>query len=321
MSAKYIFGPVASRRLGASLGVDLTPSKTCSLNCIYCEAGETNALLRERREYVPVREVIRQLNEVLSLNPMLDYVTFSGAGEPTLNSGLGVVIDYIKNNFPQYPVCLLTNGVLLGDPNLQAEIAPVDLVVPSLDCSCEEEFQKINRPAPGLNFIALRDGLFDYALKRKNKLWLELFIVPGINDSDAAIERFAELVKGIKPDKVQLNTLDRPGCVEWIVPSSRVNTMRFINVLKNIVEVEAIGPFKYKSPGLCAEYQSETVDQSIIELVKRRPCTIADIQLALNLSGETLKKRLDSMVQAGILQSERQVRGEFFRSGDDGRID
>jgi wyosine [tRNA(Phe)-imidazoG37] synthetase (radical SAM superfamily) len=317
MSAKYIFGPVASRRLGASLGVDLTPAKTCSLKCVYCEAGETTALLRERREYVPIREVLRQLNEVLALEPALDYVTFSGAGEPTLNSGLGQVIEFIKNNYPQYPVCLLTNGILLGDAQLQAEIAPVDLVIPSLDCSSDEEFWQINRPAPGLTFASLRDGLIDYAAKRNNMLWLELFIVPGINDSDASIERFAELVRSIKPDKVQLNTLDRPGCVDWIVPSSRTNTLRFISVLEKITAVEAVGPFKYKSPSLCADYKTEDIDGAIVELVRRRPCTIADVQLALNLPGVKLKQRLDAMVEAGILQSERQTRGEFFRHCDD----
>ncbi|MCK4981982.1 MAG: radical SAM protein, partial [Victivallaceae bacterium] len=152
MKKKYLFGPVASRRLGISLGVDLVPFKTCSINCVYCESGVTTNLTLKRREYISADEVIKQLDELLSNNPEIDYLTFSGAGEPTLNSGIGRVVNFVKTNYPQYKICLLSNGTLFSDPELLTEIADIDLCIPSLDASCEEEFKIINRPSPELDF-------------------------------------------------------------------------------------------------------------------------------------------------------------------------
>lgn len=312
MRSQYVFGPVASRRLGVSLGIDLVPSKTCSLNCVYCEAGETDALLLERREYVPIDEVLVQLEKVLESNIKIDYLTFSGAGEPTLNSGIGRVVDFIKSRYPQYPVCLLTNGTLLGDPQLQKEIEKVDLVIPSLDASSQEEFDKINRPVPGLDFDSFCRGLFEYGRIRTSKVWLELFIVPDVNDSDESIARFAGIVKAFNPDKVQLNTLDRPGCVDWIKPSSRENTLRFVRALEPFVPVEAVGPFRYKSAALRSDVSLEEFDQQIIDLVGRRPCTVDDLRVALGADEKTVKAHLDLLLRSGRIQSERQPRGDFF---------
>lgn len=312
MRSQYVFGPVASRRLGVSLGIDLVPSKTCSLNCVYCEAGETDALLLERKEYVPIDEVLVQLEKVLESNIKIDYLTFSGAGEPTLNSGIGRVVDFIKSRYPQYPVCLLTNGTLLGDPQLQKEIEQVDLVIPSLDASSQEEFDKINRPVPGLDFDSFCRGLFEYGRIRTSKVWLELFIVPDVNDSDESIARFAGIVKAFNPDKVQLNTLDRPGCVDWIKPSSRENTLRFVRALEPFVPVEAVGPFRYKSAALRSDVSLEEFDQQIIDLVGRRPCTVDDLRVALGADERTVKAHLDLLLRSGRIQSERQPRGDFF---------
>ena len=307
-----MFGPVASRRLGISLGIDLVPSKTCSLNCVYCEAGETDALLLERKEYVPIDEVLVQLEQVLESKIRIDYLTFSGAGEPTLNSGLGRVVDFIKSRYPQYPVCLLTNGTLLGDPQLQREIEKIDLVIPSLDASSQDEFDKINRPVQGLSFDSFCRGLFEYSKKRTSKIWLELFIVPDVNDSDESIARFVDIVKAINPEKVQLNTLDRPGCVEWIKPSSRENTLRFVRALEPFVPVEAVGPFKYKSSALRTDVSLEKIDQQIIDLLGRRPCTIDDLRVALGGEEKAIKAHLDTLLSSGRIQSERQARGDFF---------
>jgi wyosine [tRNA(Phe)-imidazoG37] synthetase (radical SAM superfamily) len=312
MRSQYVFGPVASRRLGISLGIDLVPSKTCSLNCIYCEAGETDALSLERKEYVPIDDVLAQLEKMLESGIKINYLTFSGAGEPTLNSGIGRVVDFIKRRYPQYPVCLLTNGTLLGDPQLQQEIEQVDLVIPSLDASSQEEFVKINRPVHGLDFDSFCRGLFEYGRKRASKIWLELFIVPGINDSDESIARFAGIVKAVNPDKVQLNTLDRPGCVDWIKPSPRENTLRFVRALEPFVPVEAIGPFRYKSVALRSDISLEKIDQQIMSLAGRRPCTVDDLRVALGADEKTIKAHLDILLRSGKIQSERQSRGDFF---------
>ncbi len=312
MNDRFIFGPVASRRLGVSLGVDLVPSKTCPLDCIYCEAGATTCLTVERREYVPIDKVIAQLDEVLKKNPKLDYLTFSGGGEPTLNSGIGKVVDFVKDHYPQYKICLLTNGCLLGDPKLVREIAHVDLVIPSLDASNAEEFTAINRQAPELDFDKVLRDLIAYSKQRTSLLWLELFIVPGVNDSDAAITRFTEIIRQISPDKVQLNTLDRPGVLDWIKASTSENTMRFIKAFEPYVPVEAVGPFRYQSKALQQDIELSDIDNQILALISRRPGTIQDLMVALELDAAAIKPHLDRLLGAGKIISERLYRGDFY---------
>ena len=312
MSYKYLFGPVASRRLGISLGVDLVPFKTCSLNCVYCESGATTVFSRERREYIPVDKVIEELDNLLSKDPQIDFMTFSGAGEPTLNSGIGKVISFVKSKYPKYKICLLTNGTLLDDPQVLAEIAEVDLCIPSLDASNKEEFNIINRPCPELDFDTCVDALINYCRTSKSEIWLELFIVPGKNDSEESIKRFAEIVSKAKPDKVQLNTLDRPGTVDWITPSSKENTMRFVKALEPLAPVEAVGPFKYKSPVLQKQFTPEAIDKLIIELISRRPSTLSDMAETFGAAPEKIKIRLEHLLQSGKIKSKVSDRGEFY---------
>ncbi len=312
MNERFIFGPVASRRLGVSLGVDLVPRKTCPLDCIYCEAGATTSLTMERREYVPIDQVIAQLDEVLRKHPKLDYMTFSGGGEPTLNSGIGRVVEFAKTHYPEYKICLLTNGCLLGDPEVVREIAGVDLVIPSLDASNSEEFTKINRQASELSFEAYIEGLVSYAKVRRSLLWLEIFIVPGVNDSDSSIKHFAELIRQIQPDKVQLNTLDRPGVVDWIKPSSPENTMRFIQALEPIAPVEAVGPFRYRSKELRENIELSDIEQKILDLIRRRPGTLADLQVALELDAAEILPHVERMIKAGQIIAARHHRGDFY---------
>lgn len=311
-SEKYLFGPVASRRLGISLGVDLVPFKTCSINCVYCESGATTNLTSKRREYIPSDEVIKQLDKLLSTNPEIDYLTFSGAGEPTLNSGIGRVINFVKTKYPKYKICLLTNGTLFSDPELLAEIANIDLCIPSLDASSEEEFNIINRPSHELDFTTYVKALVEYCQKSKAEIWLELFIVPGKNDSDESIKRFTEIIKQAKPDKVQLNTLDRPGTVDWISPSSEENTMRFVRALEPIIPVEAVGPFKYKSPALQKQLKSDEIDKLIIDLISRRPSTLTDMSETFGVPEKQIKERMNILSGNNTIQSEINSRGKFF---------
>ena len=241
---KFIFGPINSRRLGKSLGVDLVTAKTCSLDCIYCEAKATTNLTMTRKEYVPVDKVIAELDVILKNIPKPDYITFSGAGEPTLNSGIGRVIDHIKKYHSECLVCLLTNGLLLGDTTLQKELSQLDLIIPSLDASSEEEYSCINRPYPGETLEKLFSGLCSFRRNIPVKMALEIFIVPGINDSDESIDRFYRLVKCIGPDMIHLNTLDRRGVIADLSPASRERMEKFASVLGNIAPAEIFGPTK-----------------------------------------------------------------------------
>lgn len=308
----YVFGPIASRRLGVSLGVDLVPSKTCPLDCVYCEAGKTTNLTMERREYVPVDQVLEELDAVLSKHPKLDYVTFSGSGEPTLNSRIGDVVKFLKTKYPEYPVCLLTNAMLFGDEKLIADIADVDLVVPSLDGSNAEEFVKINRPVPEFSFDRFVDDLERFTKNTRSKVDLELFIVPGINDGDASIARFVELIKRLRVDLVQLNTLDRPGVEKFVVPSTPENTHRFIAALSPFVAVEAVGVFRYRSPAPGKKFTATESQRRILELVRRRPATLPDLALALELPESITEKILGELFAAGQIGIQKQQRGTFY---------
>ena len=242
---KYVFGPINSRRLGVSLGVDLVPLKVCPLDCVYCEARATTELTMERKEYVPVDRVLEELEETLSTAPELDYITFSGSGEPTLNSRIGDVVKFLKRRYPQYKVCLLTNGLLLGDAELQADIAGIDLLIPSLDGSNAAEYEAVNRPVSSMPFEKFLAALKDYLPTAPMPVYLELFILPGVNDSTGSVARFADIIKDLHVDKVQLNTLDRPGAVSDLKCADEATVIRFIDGLKSITAVEAVGRYSY----------------------------------------------------------------------------
>ncbi|MCL2688982.1 MAG: radical SAM protein [Chitinispirillia bacterium] len=217
---KHLFGPVRSRRLGISLGVNMIPFKTCSLDCVYCECGATTVLTTERKEYIPTDSIIAELDHYLGTNPQLDYVTFGGSGEPTLHSGLGKIIQHLKKNYPQKKLALLTNSTLLYDSELRADIVPCDLIVPSLDAVSDDIFYKINKPEKSLYCTRIINNLIELSCEFLGQMWLEIFIIPGVNDTYEEIERFKQAATAINPARIQLNSLDRPGTCSGIsVPS------------------------------------------------------------------------------------------------------
>lgn len=221
MKYNHIFGPVPSRRLGLSLGVDLVRHKTCSLDCIYCECGPTTHLTCQRKAYVAFDAVKAELAHYFENHPDPDYVTFSGSGEPTLSPDIGRVIDFIKEKKPNVRVAVLTNATLLSDPDVRADLARADMVMPSLDAVTPETFEAINRPEGKINIIEVIDGLKTFAESFKGALWLEVFILPGVNDGKEELETLGAIIRDINPDRVQLNTLDRPGALPGLNPASK----------------------------------------------------------------------------------------------------
>ncbi|MCI5780074.1 MAG: radical SAM protein [Lentisphaeria bacterium] len=297
MKRNYVFGPVMSRRLGVSLGVDLVPPKTCPLDCIYCEARATTDLTLVRREYVPVDEVIAELDAAMKNAPMPDYVTFSGAGEPTLNSRIGDVVAFVKTSYPRAKLCLLTNGLLLGDAALRRDLADVDLVIPSLDASCEEEYRKINRPIAGSTLAQLVTDLAGFARGFTRRLVLELFIVPGINDSPASIARFAEHIRRIRPHAVQLNTLDRPGVVPGIAVAPPETLAAFAAALSPVCPVETIRPLAVGK----RHSISTSLEESLLDIIRHRRLTPTGLALAAGIPDPELAPMLERLKQRNWL--------------------
>ena len=238
----FVFGPIQSRRLGRSLGVSLLPFKTCSMDCIYCECGVTTCLTEERGEYsAPLPRVLEALDGRLKeLDGALDYVTFSGVGEPLLHTGVGAILDFVKTRYPGLKTCILTNGSALLLPEVRAEAAKADLVIASLDGSNEEEFRKINRPVPGLTLEKLVESFIAFRKLMKGRFLLEIFIVPGINDSEASAERFRLLAEKIAPDGVEINALDRMGAEKWVLPAEREVLEHIGGILSKSCKVEFI---------------------------------------------------------------------------------
>ncbi len=215
---KTIFGPVPSRRLGFSLGVDIIPYKTCSFDCIYCELGKTDCKTIEPVGVIQADAVLKELEGLLSASLFtLDYITVSGSGEPTLHPQLGLIIQEIKK-MVSVPVALLTNGSLLFNDEVLERVLAADVVVPSLDASDEGGFQTVNRPHPSLTFDQLITGLINLGKSKGPRFWLEVLLLKGINESPEQIERFKNLIQKINPEKIQLNTVVRPPVENYAAP-------------------------------------------------------------------------------------------------------
>lgn len=306
---RYLFGPVPSRRLGVSLGVDLMPHKTCTLDCIYCECGQTTHLSLTRKAYVSVDRVQDELVSFLEDRPQLDFITFSGAGEPTLHSGIQQISRFIKQRFPQYKLALLTNGTLFHQPSLRGEVAEIDLVIASLDAATDAVFKRMNRPHPRLNLAEMKEGLIALGKEHPGRLWIEVFLTPGVNDSEDELKAIREVIEAIQPAKVQLNTLDRPGTEKWVRP---LEASAMARAAACIHSTELIG-----SPGGSPRYEAitENISERLLAAIRRRPCTVPDLSNMLGISGEEVLKHLEPLMENGGVRKKKMPRGTFFLAG------
>jgi wyosine [tRNA(Phe)-imidazoG37] synthetase (radical SAM superfamily) len=306
---KYLFGPVPSRRLGMSLGVDLVPKKVCSLNCVYCEVGPTTKLTTQRLEYIPNRKIVKELSDYFATSPPPDYITFSGYGEPTLNSAIGKIIQFIKKNKPEIPVAVLTNGTLLSVAEARKELLHANLVLPSLDAATQEVFEKINVPAKGLIIDEYIQGIADFRKEFSGKIWLEIFIIPGYNDSVPELTELKKAILKINPDRVQLNTLDRPGRVENLQPASIEKLNHIIDFwqLEN-VEIIAKAPERKN----LSAYR-KNVESAIIGTISRRPCTADDLAQILETHVNEINKYLETLESEHKIIHSRRERGIFYQ--------
>jgi len=305
----YLFGPVASRRIGRSLGVDLVPFKTCTLDCIYCECGCTTNETLERKEYVPFNEIIAEIKEWYSNGGNADFITLAGSGEPTLNSRLGDIILEIKK-ITKIPICILTNGTLFYREDVREEAMLADLVIPSLDAPNEEIFNKINRPPGDLDFNKYVEGLISFSKSFSGRLWLEIFIVPGVNDDDNSIADLSAIAEKITLDKIQLNTAVRP-TAEKNVHSVTEKKMNDLAIMFS-PEAEVIASFNK----ITVVNDPATKDK-VLKLLSRRPCTIEDIASGLGIKPADARQFVIHLLDEGaVRKSEREGKTFYFGRAD-----
>ena len=293
---RYIYGPVSSRRLGLSLGIDLVPFKTCNFDCIYCQLGRTAIKTEQRREWVTMEEVIEELKATLPSDYQIDYLTFSGSGEPTLNSRLGEAIREVKR-LTTIPVAVLTNGALLRFAEVREELMQSDLVIPSLDAASQRVFEKVNRPIPPLNIEEVIEGLKAFKKVYRGKLWLEIMLVRGINNSPEELQRMKEAISRIAPHKVQLNTVVRPPSETYAHSLTKEEMAEVKEQLGRRCEIIARFSLREPSP---VEREEE---KAIWELLRRRPATIKDITQGLGLHPNETLKYIRKLIDAGKIEA------------------
>jgi wyosine [tRNA(Phe)-imidazoG37] synthetase (radical SAM superfamily) len=237
---KYIYGPMPARRQGQALGIDLFRKKICTFDCIYCEVGKTQVFSSNIEAFANPNDVFREIDDFFSKTNDINAITFAGSGEPTLHKNLKEIIIGIKKRV-NVPVTVLTNSSLIDKAIVQDALIYADAVLPSLDSARQKTFEKINRPIQGLKVKNIIDGLIQFRKKYTGKIWLEIFFVKNINDTQADIEALCKAIKKIKPDKVQLNTMQRPGTESWSQPLARNDLEDIAKQLPGDVEVIATG--------------------------------------------------------------------------------
>ncbi len=295
---KHVFGPVLSRRLGRSLGIDLVPFKTCSYDCIYCQLGRTTCKTVERQEWLQWEPLIEELKRSLDARP--DYITLSGSGEPTLHAGLGELIDRVKS-VAALPVAVLTNGSLLWRADVRCDLQEADVVIPSLDAGDPRFFRHVNRPHDAISFEQMIDGLVGFREEFRGQYWLEVFLLAGYTSVIAEVEKIAAQVRRIRPDRVQLNTVVRPPAESTAEPVPHKQLVRLADFFEPQAEVIP----GYEEP--LREEQVHIDAGRILDTLSRRPCTVQDVAGAHGLHRNEAIKYLDELTRRGMV--ERVVAG------------
>jgi len=301
---QHVFGPVPSRRLGRSLGVDLVPFKTCSYDCIYCQLGRTTRKTVERKEWVPMEAVLDEVKQHLVSQP--DYITLSGSGEPTLHSRLGEIIEHIRA-MTTVPVAVLTNGSLLWQKEVREQVALADVVLPSLDAVDATTFDCVNRPHPSLSLDQMIEGLIALRREFKGQYWLEVFLLAGYTATPADVDRIAAVVKQIQPDRVQLNTVARPPAEEFAMRVAPEKLAELAERFRPRAEVVV------EQPSRLTHQSWKAGANAVLDLLRRRPCTAGDVAKGLNVNRLEILKRLESLAARGDIEIVRHGNEVFYR--------
>lgn len=302
-----VFGPIPSRRLGRSLGIDPVPMKTCTYDCVYCQLGRTTNKTIERKSYVHWESILSDLNR--KAYSRVDYITLSGSGEPTLHLGLGELIERIKA-VSTIPVAVLTNGSLLWRADVREELQHADLVIPSLDAGDASRFRFINRPHESISFTRMVEGLISFRQEYRGRIWLEVLLLAGLTSTETEVTRIARWVSRIKPDRVQLNTATRPSSEPFSEAVPRDHLARLACLFEPRAEVIA----DYPHAGHNADADMLAGEFDILELLRRRPCSVDDIVSGLGLHMNEVIKHLDALRRQNRVERVVQHDGVFYRA-------
>jgi len=324
---KHLFGPVNSRRLGLSQGIDLLPPKTCNFNCIYCEINKAPQLSCERGEHVPTKTILAEIDGLLEDAGRvrdLDVFTITASGEPTLHTGIGTIIRHIKEKTNK-PVAILTNGSQLHLKEVRQDLLAADIVIPSLDAARPESFHRVNRPAKcSTDLDTIIAGIVQFNQEFSGEIWLEILLVENINDTPEDIAALQNAIGRIKPTRVQLNTVARPPYESFAKPL----TLKRMEEVKREIEKEYDGPVDILAgskeneisdsgkgrEGILGVISSDKAEKEIIEMLLRRPCTATDIAVTLNMDAERASDILKSMESRGSLTVKIHGGKKYYRT-------
>jgi len=301
---QYLFGPVPSRRLGRSLGVDLIPFKTCTMDCTFCQLGETPCAVSERGDYVPMQDVLTELERWKAADGRADHITLAGSGEPTLHNHFGDVFRWANANTDIASV-LLTNGTLLHDRNVRADAVLADKVKVTLSAWDEASFQQIHRPAKGVTFDLLVKGERIFREEYRGELSVEVFIIDGVNSNVADARKMAEVVQTLNPDRIDINTAVRPAAI----PTVQASSEEHLQALAEIFGPKASVTATFKKRGFAA---IEISDDALLGLLKRHPASCEQLANEFNLPEDAVYHSLQQMVLAGLLQEETRDEKIYF---------
>jgi wyosine [tRNA(Phe)-imidazoG37] synthetase (radical SAM superfamily) len=301
---KHLFGPVPSRRFGRSLGVDLSPCKTCSLDCIFCQLGRTTNKTLARREYVSMDAVLGEISEWLKERGDADYVTLSGSGEPTLHSGFGEVLRFVRSHC-RIPTVLLTNGTMLHLPEVQSAACHAHVVKVSLSAWDQASYGWVNRPHPQLEFRELISGLKAFRARYKGRLWMEVFLVAGVNAASSDVGKIAALAEQIGPDRIHLNTAVRPPAEDFVVALSKERLGSMVHLFKPAAQVIA----EFEAKGKVADGATE---EEIYAMLERRPCRADEIAETFGMHLNEVSKYLGMLMRDGRVLARRVNDSHYY---------
>jgi len=279
MEYKYVYGPVPSRRLGRSLGVNPIPSKTCNYSCIYCQLGRTDHMTNKRQDFFPPEEIIKEIESVTTNKEKIDYITLVGEGEPTLCKSIGKIIQSTKK-LTDIPVAVITNGALLSEVDVRSELISADVVMPSLDAADQKTFERINRPIGRMQITKIIQGMVEFRKQFNGELWLEVMLVEGVNDSEEHLVKLSHILKEISPDRTYINIPIRPPAEPWVKPPDKETIAKAHAIIGGAVSIA------YQEEGEFKVQTDLSPVKAILEIIKRHPMRKQQIE-------HTLKEHFD----------------------------